>query len=523
MPECDQAARESSTEEATVVPMPPRYWWLKRIGVAVGLLLVTLFALRLWWGWEANRRLQAEIDKIIAAGEPIYPEDFDPKEDIPDDQNAARLLIGADEAINLTSEQQELLHKVTGEPELIQARLDEVRAIMESNSEVFRRLRRARGLGRTDWGMRFRTPVINNSIPSYDGQRQLCRLMDVSALYHHGTGNDDEAVEIIRDALAHAENLSQEQMLISQLLAWACELLMIQAIENTLPSFSITSKNENPAQEGGAARHAQVRGLIAELLDERGARAGMRRATMYERMYQVDIHKVFVRGSTTMSAMFGWGGGSPLSALEAMWQHVLLPALTLDIVGALRRTTALVEAAGASSFLDVPTGGYDSATQSGFQSLLHPLQGYLYWSFERAFDQFFRMLATRRLAATALAIRLYEVDHGHRPETLAELVPEYLPQIPEDPFAKNRLTIRYLPHAAHPLVYSIGENGLDEEGKVQRQLGAGDFVFFLDGWRPEDNADDKVSPTSPQAGEHDDDVKDDEGQPDENGEGEEEP
>ena len=102
MPESDQPQCESATIEPTVEPIPPRYWWLKRIALAAGFLFVALFALRLWWGWEANRRLQAEIDKIIAKGEPIYPEDFDPKEDIPDDQNAARFLRNAEQAINLT-------------------------------------------------------------------------------------------------------------------------------------------------------------------------------------------------------------------------------------------------------------------------------------------------------------------------------------------------------------------------------------------------------------------------------------
>lgn len=61
-------------------PIPPRYWWLKRIGVVCLALLLALAALRWWWGCDAHHRLQAEIDKIIAAGEPIYPQDFDPPE-----------------------------------------------------------------------------------------------------------------------------------------------------------------------------------------------------------------------------------------------------------------------------------------------------------------------------------------------------------------------------------------------------------------------------------------------------------
>ena len=45
-------------------PVPPRYWWLKRILVAVGVLVLLLVVFRLWWGWEAQRRLDAKIAEV---------------------------------------------------------------------------------------------------------------------------------------------------------------------------------------------------------------------------------------------------------------------------------------------------------------------------------------------------------------------------------------------------------------------------------------------------------------------------
>lgn len=507
------------TVEPTAVPIPPRYWWLKRIGVVAGLLLVTLFALRLWWGWEANRRLQAEIDRIIAAGEPINPEDFDLKEDIPDDQNAARLLIGADEVINLTPEQQEVFEKVIGKPELIRSQLDEVRGIVEGNSEVFRRLRRARGLPSADWGMRFRTPALNSSIPSFSGQRRLSKLMCAAASYQHIAGNYGEAVEIVRDGIVHSEDLSQQQTLIAQLTSWACEALTIQTVEDILPSLHIASDEGSSTGRPGAASRSQVHSLLAGFLDERKIREGMRRAMMCERMYYVDIHKEVMHGNSAMSAMFGWGGG-PLSVSDVAWRYVLRPALTLDVVGALRDTTPLVEAAEAASFSDVPNVEEDSTDQSGLRSLLHPFRGGMLASLDRAFVLYFRLLAKRRVTGTALAIRLYEVDHGHRPKTLVELVPDYLPHVPEDPFAENGQTLRYLPDATHPVVYSIGDDGLDGEGKAEKWA---DVTFFLDGWREEDDADDKASPTSAQTGEDQKNAEDDEREGDQDETGEEEP
>lgn len=58
---------------ADEVPFPPRYWWLKRIVVAYAVLFVALLTLRLWWGHVAHHRLETEIAKYKAAGEPIEP------------------------------------------------------------------------------------------------------------------------------------------------------------------------------------------------------------------------------------------------------------------------------------------------------------------------------------------------------------------------------------------------------------------------------------------------------------------
>jgi hypothetical protein len=102
----------------------------------------------------------------------------------------------------------------------------------------------------------------------------------------------------------------------------------------------------------------------------------------------------------------------------------------------------------------------------------------------------FRTLANRRMAATALAIRLYEVDHGRRPASLNDLVPEYLPAVPRDPFAAEDRPITYAPDAAPPVLYSVGEDALDDAGRFELTQGGGvrldaaDLVYFLNGDRP---------------------------------------
>ncbi len=101
--------------------------------------------------------------------------------------------------------------------------------------------------------------------------------------------------------------------------------------------------------------------------------------------------------------------------------------------------------------------------------------------------QQFHGLAQRRMAAIALAIRLYEVDHARRPAELAELIPDYLDEVPADPMAADGATFSYLPDAEIPVLYSVGENGIDDGGsgwdkKSRTRL---DIVFHLDGKLPD--------------------------------------
>ena len=49
-------------------PHPVRFWWLQRQAVACVLLGVSLAGLRVWWGWEAERRTRAALGPAVARG-----------------------------------------------------------------------------------------------------------------------------------------------------------------------------------------------------------------------------------------------------------------------------------------------------------------------------------------------------------------------------------------------------------------------------------------------------------------------
>ena len=95
----------------------------------------------------------------------------------------------------------------------------------------------------------------------------------------------------------------------------------------------------------------------------------------------------------------------------------------------------------------------------------------------------------RRAAATALALRLYALEHdGKFPPQLADLVSTHLPLIPMDPFLSLGGEFVYRPAGNDPKFYSVGLDGLDNGGSEQPAPGNPtvrsrwdgiDYVFHL--------------------------------------------
>jgi hypothetical protein len=112
-----------------------------------------------------------------------------------------------------------------------------------------------------------------------------------------------------------------------------------------------------------------------------------------------------------------------------------------------------------------------------------PLTGLLVNALDRVF--FVTSRARFRLDAFRLmaALRLWKsVKHAY-PNDLAELVPDYLPVVPRDPFADAAL--RYVLTGDKVMIYSVGPDGDDDKGQVEcpsEQLGPdtnGDLVLRM--------------------------------------------
>lgn len=71
--------------------------------------------------------------------------------------------------------------------------------------------------------------------------------------------------------------------------------------------------------------------------------------------------------------------------------------------------------------------------------------------------------AFQELSNIALAIKLYESEHGEYPEDINKLTGKYLDEIPADPF--DGKTLRVSRENEKIILYSVGEDAVDDNGK----------------------------------------------------------
>lgn len=469
---------------ADIPPIPPRYWWLKRILLTAGFLVLALVALRWWWGYEAQRRLQAKIDEYHALGQPVTIDDFQ-FPPVPDEENAAYFLIGAATAVTVDPNSTLSVSNVLDNPEMMDTRAAAVRRLIAANVKSLPQTRMSRSKARVDWGVRFTQPLVNITgavLPLLSAQRELGRLLWVAAVWQHRAGDDAAAVETLRDAIAQVEQVGQIGVLIAHLTAMAIDGLAVDAIETIAADLAIGDTSAASPTTPAPARREQVQALIADLLNETGLQEAWRRSMYGERLQCLDTVNMARGGLSALT-----GGPAPPSPFG--WE--LKPMFQLDAIFMMEFCTAHAEAGLSPNYQQAKrTAPRFPAFESNIERNAHMLSWILLPSLEHAVDLQFRELASRRLAATALAIRLYEVDHGHRPRALSELVPDYISAIPSDPFSPDGAPIGYRPDADPPVLYSVGDDGVDDGGEFvltdprAAEWKSEDQLFFLNGDRP---------------------------------------
>ena len=413
--------------------------------------------------------------------------------------------------------------------QLITEQADQLAQLIQANQETLSLIRTARSKTAADWKIKLASPMINLLVPMLSPQRQMAKLTSLMARYHHQAGNDAAAIESLRDTLAIGNYTARgNPTLIAHLVRVAIEALAIYEIESIAPTLRVAESSAQGTTNEQNATRAQVQAMISELLEEDDLRHGWVWSMYGERLMELDCVQCILLGRLGSGSLMGAGIGT--SALQGRVTELFLgPAWKLDAIRMMEHTTEITRA-GAALNWPMAHGLLPAYPEprSGAETVVRTMSLILIPSLERSMLLQFRAFTIRRMAATALAIRLYEIDHGRRPEALSDLVPTYLRTVPRDPFAADEREISYAPDAELPLLYSVGSNGLDERGSFGFKSGgavdleAKDIPFFLNADRPKakqgrpatntSNSSAETQPTSRQAGPDNQQIEDDQGE-----------
>jgi hypothetical protein len=407
--------------------------------VYAGFSLVILLAL-LWsiWAVVAHRRLQAQIDAIAALHQPFTREGFAGTNNAQGNESALALWNNALMALppnDYSPSSSSLQFNCYPPYPPAWYQLEDQSVLV--NASVFLLAHQAAVATISEWDIDS-GPTFTGA-PPFNVAREIADVLGDAIFHAHIHGDDALAIQRGSDLLQLARAESASGTIIGKLAATGISAMASSRLMVIAPDLNLNS-----------AAPARVELLIQMLLDH--ARDDRQRIASID-FKRFDEHQVL-----DAEHQRSWLLGPMIDLSEAR----LLRQRSVDRVAA-----AAGSAWAATSVYDShPCPMMGSASKSFSHDDSGP-NGPMQWAgvYEDLTGQLFRYIDTewrgvadRRLAAVALAIRLYRADHGDWPRALQQLVPNYLPAVPADPFRPG--VVGYIirkegPYAQHgrPLLY----------------------------------------------------------------------
>ena len=124
----------------------------------------------------------------------------------------------------------------------------------------------------------------------------------------------------------------------------------------------------------------------------------------------------------------------------------------------------------------------DSRTEEAAKTIAELLAVIALPNLAKAVEHYCLPEAKFRALLAAAAIRVYMEEKGRFPDTLSDLVPEYLASVPIDPWSQD--VLKYVKTKEKILVYSFGPDRTDNNGagtgyERSKELEGKDLIFSL--------------------------------------------
>jgi hypothetical protein len=444
---------QKTASEAEPAPRPPLQGLLKRLAIGVlgvlGLLaIVVLYRQRL-----VADKLQLALDELDRA-DPGWrlPDVEASRQPVPDSSNSALVFKEVVGRMPKAFPSQDVFDLLQGAPPELLAPADFTR-LQDELKPVEPALQEARKLADLPQG-RFaifyqRNPIMTLLTEQQETRRVMNLLaFDVRRLAQEG--GMKEAVHSCRAGLNVARALGDEPILISQLIRFAGDGQACKSIEWTL-----ALGEPDPKDLEGLQRALELEdGTNHMLMALRGERAAMHEVfTLIEsgELKPEQFYRETSGNADFLARYFPWK-----TRHDARTEHPLLLSLMGERIEAAKKPLH-EQLAADRDFTAKVRGMVVSA----------PLVAMLLPATEKVSEAHRRTHALLRCLAALVAAERYRRAEGKWPESLEQLRPAYLGEVPLDPYDGKPLHYKRL--ADGVMVYAVGPDGTDDGGKLDRE------------------------------------------------------
>lgn len=273
-------------------------------------------------------------------------------------------------------------------------------------------------------------------IPHVQSMRGAARLLDLQARFAVREGETDKAFRSLRAIFGVSEALEAEPILVSQLVRIAIRGVAEHAICDLLPLADFSDEQLQQLKDDCLEsdwRNAATNALVGERAIARVVfthPAGM--GPEFSNLHLIttpEDERFYLQFMTDSVAATDQDFSEMLSELERLEDEL--------------------------------------TNLSQFQQISHPLSSLITPAIASAINAFATAEARDQATAAQLAIELYRRKNGEPPATLDDLVPDFLPIVPVDPFSKKPLIYRF--DEKEIIVYSVGRNMVDDGGTDEEQ------------------------------------------------------
>lgn len=303
-----------------------------------------------------------------------------------------------------------------------------------------------------DW-----TRGMQTLLPHLSGLQSSCKLLCLAAHHYAQQGDADAALQALTTCWRLLKTIQSEPALISQLVCCSCDKTWLLTMSQVMSMVRFQDE--------------QLRALADMLAtDNANARQNTQYAQMGELAMVLDAFAMMKSDERRRNEL-GKDAPSRLAMLlyeaSCVWEEDMLWYVNLWHAN---------YTAGGRSWPEYVKAWQETGKKSNaippeyiISRLLSPASS--------AFLRPVETIAIKRSALAVLAAKRHQLASGQFPDSLKVLVPDYLPDVPQDPFGDNK-SLHYKKAGDGCLVYSVGQNGKDDGGDSQKEDGCNkDLVY----------------------------------------------